>query len=339
MDNIFLSGANFDRKIILKLPADCGPLLGCTDQGPTYMRMLKSAYGLADAPLLWHREATRRLRVIKWEVHPLDRCLFCYYSTDGNLLGCLVLHVDDLLVAGAKQHKEFAAALEALQGAFNFGKWEELTMEHSLMYCGGKIKMTVDGVSLSYADYLKKVHPITVPKGQGAPRKLTSKDTSKARGLLGALQWPAVQGLPPLSATVSILAADIGKGENDLLLNLNKALRFAKNTSDYEIRMTASATTWRTYLCFLCFSDAAYGARPDGSSQGGFMILLTHKKALQGERTNYNIMSWRSFKLPRVCRSSLSAEAQACSAAVDEMTLLRAMIIADVRPSPGPQGG
>ena len=57
--------------------------------------------------------------------------------------------------------------MEALQGAFNFGKWEELTMEHSLMYCGGKIKMTVDGVSLSYADYLKKVHPITVPKGQG----------------------------------------------------------------------------------------------------------------------------------------------------------------------------
>ena len=76
MDNIFLSGANFDRKIILKLPADCGPLLGCTDQGPTYMRMLKSAYGLADAPLLWHREATRRLpsssgRSIPWT----DACL------------------------------------------------------------------------------------------------------------------------------------------------------------------------------------------------------------------------------------------------------------------------
>ncbi|CAE6924520.1 GIP [Symbiodinium sp. CCMP2592] len=332
----FLSGANFDRKIIVKLPADCGPLLGCTDQGPTYMRMLKSAYGLADAPLLWHREATRRLRAIKWEVHPLDRCLFCYYSSEGSLLGCLVLHVDDLLVAGAKYHKEFSAALKALRGAFNFGKWEELTKEHSIMYCGGKIKMTVDGVSLSYADYLKKVHPITIPKGQGAPRKLTSKDTSKARGLLGALQWPAVQGLPPLSATVSILAADIGKGDNDLLLNLNKALRFAKNTGDYEIRMHGLDYNVKD-LCFLCFSDAAYGVRPDGSSQGGFMILLTHKKAMRGEPTDYNIMSWRSFKLPRVCRSSLSAEAQACSAAVDEMMLLRTMISLMLDPRQDPK--
>lgn len=330
----FLSGANFDRKIIVKLPADCGPLLGCTDQGPTYMRMLKSAYGLADAPLLWHREATRRLLANKWKVHPLDRCLFCYYSAEGNLLGCLVLHVDDLLVAGAKCHKEFAAALEALRGAFNFGKWEELTREHPLVYCGGKIKMTADGVSLSYADYLKKVHPITIPKV--APQKPNTKDISKARGLLGALQWPAVQGLPPLSATVSILAADIGKGEHDLLLNLNKALRFAKNTGDYEIRMHGLDHDFKN-LCFLCFSDAAYGVRPDGSSQGGFMILLTHKKALQGEQTDYNIMSWRSFKLPRVCRSSLSAEAQACSVAVDEMMLLRTMLSLMLDPRQDPK--
>ena len=59
----FLSGANFDRKIVVKLPADCGPLLGCTDQGPTYMRMPKSAYGLADAPLLWHRQPAWMLGV------------------------------------------------------------------------------------------------------------------------------------------------------------------------------------------------------------------------------------------------------------------------------------
>ena len=237
-------------------------------------------------------------------------------------------------MAGARRHKEFAAALEALRGAFNFGKWEELTREHSLVYCGGKIKMTADGVSLSYADYLKKVHLITISKG--APQKPNTKDTSKARGLLGALQWPAVQGLPPLSATVSILAADIGKGEHDLFLNLNKALRFAKNTGDYEIRMHGLDHDLKN-LCFPCFSDASYGVRPDGSSQGGFMILLTHKKALQGEQTDYNIMSWRSFKLPRVCRSSLSAEAQACSVAVDEMMLLRTMLSLMLDPRQDPK--
>ncbi|CAE7942329.1 GIP [Symbiodinium necroappetens] len=67
------------------------------------------------------------------------------------------------------------------------------------------------------------------------------------------------------------------------------------------------------------------------------MILLTHKKALQGEQADYNIMSWRSFKLPRVCRSSLSAEAQACSVAVDEMMLLRTMISMMLDPRQDPK--
>lgn len=57
----FLSGAEFVRKILVKLPKDCGPLLGVTGGNDTHMRLLKSAYGLADAPLLWFKEATRRL--------------------------------------------------------------------------------------------------------------------------------------------------------------------------------------------------------------------------------------------------------------------------------------
>ena len=74
----FLSGSTFARRILVRLPADCRPLLGETGDGPTFTRMLKSAYGLADAPLLWHREATRRLLSIHWAViNPLDRCLFC----------------------------------------------------------------------------------------------------------------------------------------------------------------------------------------------------------------------------------------------------------------------
>ena len=61
----FLSGAKFSRELLVQLPRDCGPLLGYTSQQPVHMRMLKSAYGLADAPLLWFKEATRRLRNLK----------------------------------------------------------------------------------------------------------------------------------------------------------------------------------------------------------------------------------------------------------------------------------
>ena len=59
----FLSGATFDREIIVKLPSDCSAMLG--NKGPTYMKMKKSAYGLCDAPLLWWTEADRRLRELE----------------------------------------------------------------------------------------------------------------------------------------------------------------------------------------------------------------------------------------------------------------------------------
>ena len=56
----FLSGKNFARELIVKLPNDCAALLGVTP--PCYMKMLKSAYGLSDAPLLWYEEADNRLQ-------------------------------------------------------------------------------------------------------------------------------------------------------------------------------------------------------------------------------------------------------------------------------------
>ena len=67
----FLSGAGFEREIVVKLPRDCGPLLGLGGHETAFMKMLKSAYGLADAPLLWYREASKRLE---------RKCCFGFYE-------------------------------------------------------------------------------------------------------------------------------------------------------------------------------------------------------------------------------------------------------------------
>ena len=92
----FLSGATFDRVIIVRLPADCSAMLGC--KGPTFMKMNKSAYGLSDAPLLWWTEADRRLRELKLIRHRLDKCAYMIYNKENALIGLLILHVDDILL-------------------------------------------------------------------------------------------------------------------------------------------------------------------------------------------------------------------------------------------------
>ena len=62
--------------------------------------------------------------------------------------------------------------------------------------------------------------------------------------------------------------------------------------------------------------DAAHGIREDATSQGGYLIFIVPKKIFE-EETTYHLIGWRSFKLPKVVRSSLSAEAQAFGQAAD----------------------
>jgi hypothetical protein len=44
---------------------------------------------------------------------------------------------------------------------------------------------------------------------------------------------------------------------------------------------------------------------------------------MSGEVGKYSIIGWRSYKLPRVCRSSLAAESQACATAIDELSIVK----------------
>ena len=75
----------------------------------------------------------------------------------------------------------------------------------------------------------------------------------------------------------------------------------------------------------MVFSDAALGVRQDLASQGGFVVLAVDKRVLQGEVGCHTVIAWRSYKLTRVCRSSLAAESQACATATDELMIVKAL--------------
>lgn len=184
----FLSGAKFQREILVRLPKDCGPLLGVKEKGETFMRLLKSAYGLADAPLLWFKEATRRLQALHLKPQLLDKCTFAYYEKD-ELKGLLILHVDDMFLAG-DMSSGFSNVVEKLKANFEFGKWEELTEKHNITYCGGVVSKEASGFSISFEKYLQKICPLTIPKGRDQQEKMSDHEKTRSRGLLGALQWP-----------------------------------------------------------------------------------------------------------------------------------------------------
>ena len=71
------------------------------------------------------------------------------------------------------------------------------------------------------------------------------------------------------------------------------------------------------------FSDAAWGVRPDGSSQGGYLVYASSHALTEGQEAPVGIIEWKSWKLSRTCRSSLSAESQAMADAVDILNFIR----------------
>ena len=167
---------------------------------------------------------------------------------------------------------------------------------------------------------------MTVRKGRTAGEALNEQEKSKARGLIGALQWPAGQGVPALSASTSIQAG-CPSGDGKVLTELNKTLRFAKSIANNKMRFLASpegnAVKSIADIALVLFVDAAFDVRNDHGSQGGYIIIMGDKSILTGSKVPTSTISWRSFKLSRVCRSSLAAECQALSTGLDELLLVK----------------
>jgi hypothetical protein len=79
-------------------------------------------------------------------------------------------------------------------------------------------------------------------------------------------------------------------------------------------------------LAIVMYVDAAFDVRKDHGSQGGYVIVMGHHSVLKGNKVPTSTLSWRSFKLARVCRSSVAAECQALSTGLDELLLVKNFI-------------
>ena len=166
-----------------------------------------------------------------------------------------------------------------------------------------------------YIIYIHKIQPLPLEKDRQTHQPMSDKEHTMLRQLLGSLQWPAVQSSPRIQASTSLLSGEMSGGLSSPLLEANKLLRFAKSNADLHLKFPPIGAL--EDLRITCMFDAALGVRHDQSSQGGYLILLTNKKAFKGVESPYHILDWRSFRLPRVARSSLAAEVQAAAQAVD----------------------
>ena len=223
-----------------------------------------------------------------------------------------------MLGGGDLQSETYQHMEKEIKTMFNFRTWQQ---DESFEYCGANMSRETNGTwVVSHEKYLQKIKPLTMEKGRPTHSPMTPKEQSLLRGLLGSLQWPAVQSSPHLLASTSLLSGEMVTDLAAPIVEANRLLKFAKQNSDSVLKYPPLGEL--DDLRLSCMFDAAHGVRHDGSSQGGFLCLLTHKQAFEGVETPYHVLEWKSFKLPRVARSSLAAEAQAAGAAADSVEFI-----------------
>ena len=285
-------------------------------------KLLRAAYGLVSAPREWFGEVDE-VAVNRCGMKRLvsDPCVWIKQSmVQGRLrtVGYIGSHVDDFLISGNPHNADWLETVETFKKAFVWSPWEETPFTH----CGVGITQMPDfGFQLQHEHYCGEINQIEI--NTKIP-EVTNEEMTQARAVLGAIQWRALQSGPQHLAKLSWLQSALPRGGKDVLQQINKLCREVYSQRFVSVATKQLGADQDEQIGFACWTDAAVGNRPDMGSTGGYLVAMVHTDFFTGKRGPANPVAWRSGKLPRVARSSLSAEVQSLAEGEQEMMLCRA---------------
>ena len=286
-------------------------------------RVLKAVYGLLHAPKVWYDKLAAVLTDMGWVRSRLEPCVFRLFGSTGELIG---------IIGCAGEGPAYEAMLCRLQESFPFGSWREAQKE-AIMFCGCEMRQGADGTLYlnqeRYALGISEVN-ISAKRRQDREAPLTTEERSQYRAVLGALSWRGTQSAPWLCASVSYLQGAYSNACIEDLPQLNKLVRLQKQQAEEPLVFQAGIKK----PVLVTFCDASWASRKDGSSQGGVLTVLADSSILQGKTSGFSPIAWPSRKLPRVARSSTSAEVQMASSSTDSHEFVKQMMLDWFNPEP-----
>ncbi len=285
--------------------------------------LLKSAYGLVNAPLLWYEELKSSLVALGFVISPLDPCLFVLPkrsnvtdSQQPKIHGLIGVHVDDGLAAG---DETFDSALKQLESKYPFGSKKQ----QSFIFTGVQIHQNADySIDLSQGKYIEDIPSISIERNrrQSPSANVTEKERQELRGLIGSVQYASTNTRPDLSARLSFIQAKITTATVAELMEANRLLHDAKIHKNVRIQIKSIPLG---DLRFVSFSDASFATRANAQSQKGCLILAASSEIGQWQASPVSPLMWYSKKIARVVGSTLASESYALSGAVDLLGWLR----------------
>ncbi len=287
------------------------------------VQVMKAAYGLVSAPREWFLDVDHTIQekcnMVRLQTDP---CIWVLKEPNSQGADEVILmigsHVDDFLIAGDLVNPAARQALENFKRAYRWSPWEDPPFLH----CGVTIKQQQDyGFQLDHAEFCTELKQVTVDSHEPG---ITESERSQSRALLGSIQWRVLQTAPQHAAKLSWLQSALPRGDKETVNQVNKLCREVYASRHLSVGIKDLQACGPEDLCMVAWTDAGVGNRPDMTSTGGYLVALANKSILNGVRGPITPISWRSGKLARVAKSSLSAEVQALSEGEQELMMCRA---------------
>ena len=315
----FLRGQSRDNRILgIEPPKELKERLQLQDN--EVLQLLKGAYGRVDAPYLWFMELKQSLEHLGFIQAPFDPCCFVLHGENAtgqpSTEGMIGIHVDDGLCCGSPK---FHAKLKQLEQKFPFGSKKET----NFVFTGLQITQQDDGaIWVDQTQYVKEISPITLEKHRrGNPEDVVSeKERQSLRGLIGSLQYAAVNTRPDICNKLSLLQTQINRAKVQTLLDANKLLHETKVNSNVTLKIQPIKIEDVRYIAF---SDASFASEKCPDSYQGMMIMAAHRDIGENKVSKVNPIVWHSKKIQKVAVSTLSAEAMALAGTTDMLSWVR----------------
>ena len=302
----FLNGI-LEEEIYLKPPPG-------SNVGNLVYRLRKSLYGLKQSARVWNQTLHETLEVYGCKQNSTDNCLYSW--KEGDNVCYLLVHVDDILVAGNDE--------TAMKNMMNFiGKRFDITnLGGARQYLGIDIQKDDGGrFMISQGKYideivneagLKDAKVSKFPLDTGYSKLMGSllPSNEKYRKLIGMLLYLTTNTRPDIAASVAILSKKVEKPRDVDMEELKRVVRYIKGTRDLKLIMNNGNEK------LTAVSDANWAEdRADRKSNTGFVIFM-----------NGGTVSWCCRKQDIVSLSSAESEYIALAETCKEVIWLRGVL-------------
>lgn len=287
---------------------------GYQDGSNKVCKLLKSIYGLKQAPKAWNAKLTGFLEGLGFESTDDDPCLF--YNNSCTII--LAIFVDDGLVIGKCKTK-----IENVLS--NLAKKFEVTSDNpsqgKIYYLGMKIDLKKNGIFLNQAKYTQNMlnqygfsdaYAVSTPM---EPGMLSDNSTNEAqltnkpcREAVGSLLYLSTISRPDISFAVNFVSRHVSNPKQNHWKIIERIFRYLKGTFEYGIFFTGNNK-------LKVFTDSNYGGDgTDLNSTSGILI------------ENGGPLVWIVQKQKQVAISSAEAEYRAAVTGISEVCWIRRII-------------